>query len=90
MLSRRRLVPEAWLADIVRGVGASCPTERMSSIIARLREEQDELKRYQTMSPDDDSLDGEDMVRQVSLGMARYRRGDLGLRARILWALQGP
>lgn len=58
MLSRRNDVPEKWLA----GVLASQSSTRTEATVARLAAEQLELKKYESVGCDGNSLDGEEKV----------------------------
>lgn len=58
MLSRRNLVPEKWLT----GVLASQSKTRTETMVARLTEEQQELKEYESMGCDNDILDSKEKV----------------------------
>lgn len=62
MLSRRNLVSEKWLAGIIAKVGPKRPATRTALIMARLAEEREELKRYESMENDGD-IDIEEKVR---------------------------
>lgn len=58
VLSRRNNVPEKWLT----GALASSSTARSEAIVARLAEEQRELKEYESMVCDGDGLDSAEKV----------------------------
>lgn len=58
VLSRRKLVPEKWLAGVIGSHSAA----RTGTIVARLAEEQRELERYESMRCDGDGLDSEEKV----------------------------
>ena len=59
MLSRRNNVPEKWLL----GVLAAHSSTRTEATVARLADEQRELKKYETMGCDGNGLDSEEKVR---------------------------
>lgn len=80
MLSRRNSVPEKWLT----GVLASRSVTRTEAVVARIAEEQQELKEYESMDCDGDGLDIKEKVmlccfqRQVfgrTLLTAKYEDG---------------
>lgn len=58
MLSRRNNVPEKWLAEVL----GSSSTTRTEADVARLAQEQRELKEYESVRCDGDGLDSEEKV----------------------------
>lgn len=59
VLSRRNLVPEKWLTGVL---ASQSKARTEAAVVARLTEEQQELKGYETMACDGDSLDSNEKV----------------------------
>lgn len=68
-LSRRNLVPEKWLKEVLANAFInSPPVEKNASIVSRLEQEQRELEAFESMGCDVESLDDGEKVRKKERG----------------------